>query len=140
MPADGAPLHAAAGLSILAGLVHGALVEEHFTKWWALGVFFTLAALAQGLFGFGILASRVMNDAPVTRTWPPRALRPFLIAGILGNAALIFVYVLSRTVGFLGVREEWGALGIFTKLLEAAVVILLGAVLARADARAPPLP
>jgi len=114
-----------AGLSILASIVHGLLVEEHFEEWWAFGVFFMLAATAQGLYGFAIVASHVMNGSPITDRWPRRNLQGFYLAGILGNAALVLTYVASRTVGVLGEVEDWEALGVFTKLVEVATAALL---------------
>lgn len=122
----------AAGLSIVASIVHGLLVEEHFQEWWAFGVFFMLAATAQGLYGFAILASQIMNGSPISERWPPRALRAFYLAGILGNGALVLTYVASRTIGVLGEVEPWEPLGVFTKLVEVAVVAVLVALLASA--------
>lgn len=124
-------LHWAAGLSIVASIVHGLLVEEHFQEWWAFGVFFMLAATAQGLYGFAILASQIMNGSPISERWPARALQSFYLAGILGNGALILTYVASRTVGVLGEVEPWEPLGVFTKLVELAVVGVLVALLSR---------
>lgn len=124
-------LHWAAGLSIVASIVHGLLVEEHFQEWWAFGVFFMLAATAQGLYGFAILASQIMNGSPISERWPSRALQSFYLAGILGNGALILTYVASRTVGVLGEVEPWEPLGVFTKLVELAVVAILVALLSR---------
>jgi len=128
----------AAGLSILASVVHGLLVGEHFEEWWAFGVFFMLAATAQGLYGFAILASHVMNGSPITERWPLRARRAFYVAGIVGNAALVLTYLASRTVGILGETEPWDALGIFTKLVELAVLGLLLTLLAGSRASSSP--
>ena len=115
----------AAALSILASIVHGALVDQHFQEWWAFGVFFMLAATAQGLYGFAILASHIMNGSPINERWPARAQRSFFLAGIGGNAALVLIYVASRTVGVFGEVEPWDALGVTTKAVELAVVAVL---------------
>lgn len=128
-------LNWAAGLSVVAGLVHGALTDAHFQEWWAFGVFFMLAATAQGLYGFAILASHLMNGAPITGRWPPQAIRGFYVAGIVGNGALVLMYLASRTIGVLGDVEPWDGLGIFTKLLEVSVILLLATLLAGGDRR-----
>ena len=132
MPETPKLLHGAAGLSIVASIVHGLLVEEHFQEWWAFGVVFMLAATTQGLYGFAILASHVMNGSPISERWPPRALRSFYLAGIVGNGALVLLYLASRTVGVLGETEDWEALGIFTKSVELAVIAVLVVLLVRA--------
>ena len=118
-------LNWAAGLSILAGIAHGALVQEHLEESIAIGAFFVLAALAQGMFGFVVLASHLMNGAPILATWPRQALRGWLLAGVAGNALLVVIYVLSRTVGFFGKYEAWSAGGVFVKAVELAIVVLL---------------
>lgn len=124
-------LYWAGGLSIAASLVHGSLTSVHFAEWWAYGAFFTLAAMAQGIYGFAILSSHAINGAPIDARWPPRALRGFYIAGIVGNLILVLLYVASRTIGVLGEREPWEALGVFTKMLELATVAVLAALLVR---------
>lgn len=125
-------LHWAGALSIVAGLVHGALTDAHFQEWWAFGVFFMFAATAQGLYGFAIVASHVMNGASIAERWRPSALRSFLLAGVAGNAFLILTYLASRTVGLPpGDVEGWDALGILTKAIEAATVGVLVTLLSR---------
>lgn len=121
----------AAGLSIVAGMVHGMLTDAHFAEWWAYGVFFMLAATAQGLYGFVILASEVLNGAPISARWPLHARRLWYGVGLGGNALLILLYVASRTTGVLGEREAWDPLGVFTKLVELALVVSLVLVLRR---------
>lgn len=130
-------LYWAGGLSILASVVHGALVEAHFAEWWVFGALFMLAAMLQGLYGFAILSSHVMNGAPIHERWTPRSLRAFYLLGIAGNAGLMLVYVASRTVGVLGEREAWDALGVLTNLVEAATILALVVALRRAGGSAP---
>jgi hypothetical protein len=124
-------LYWAGGLSIATSLVHGGLTSAHFAQWWAYGAFFTFAALAQGIYGFAILSSHAINGAPIDERWPPRTLRRFYWAGIVGNAALFLVYIASRTVGLLGGREAWEGLGVFTKILEVATIVALSILLVR---------
>jgi hypothetical protein len=125
MPESPKLLHWAAGLSIGAGISHGLLTDAHFAEWWAYGVFFLLASMAQGIYGFAIAASHVMNGAPISARWPPSARRAWYLAGIGGNVLLIALYIASRTLGVLGEREAWDALGIFTKLIELSLVGVL---------------
>lgn len=122
----------AAALSIVAGIVHGMLTDAHFAEWWAYGVFFMLAAMAQGLYGFAILASEVLNGAPISARWSLRARRTWYALGIGGNGLLILLYVASRTTGVLSEREAWDPLGVFTKLVELALVVSLVFLLWRA--------
>lgn len=124
-------LYWAGALSIGASFVHGALTSVHFAEWWAYGAFFTLAALTQGIYGFVILSSHLINGAPIDARWPTTTLRSFYVAGMVGNAALVLIYVASRTVGVLGEREAWEGMGVFTKLLELAVIGFLSLLLVR---------
>lgn len=117
-------------LSIAASVVHGALVSSHADEWWLYGTFFMLASAAQGLYGFAILGSHIVNGSPISERWPLRARRSFYLAGILGNATLVGMYALSRTVGVplgpeAGEVEEWDVLGVITKLMELAVIATL---------------
>lgn len=124
-------LYWAGGLSILASLVHGALVSAHFAEWWAFGALFMLASMLQGLYGFAVLSSHVMNGAPIHERWSARSLRAFYVIGIAANVAFILTYLVSRTVGVLGEVEAWEPLGVFTKFVEAATVLVLALVLGR---------
>ena len=118
-------------LSIGASVVHGGLTSDHFEEWWGYGVFFALASLAQGFYGFIILAKRLMDEVWLFQTWSPGVRRGFYLAGILGNIALVAMYVTSRTIGVplvgpeAGEVEAWDALGVFTKGLEVLVLVLL---------------
>lgn len=120
----------AGGLSIAASVVHGALVSSHADEWWLYGTLFMLASAAQGLYGFAILGSHMVNGSPITERWPLAAQRGFFLAGIAGNGALVAMYVLSRTVGVplgpgAGEVEAWDVLGVLTKTVELAVIATL---------------
>ena len=120
----------AGGLSVAASVVHGALVSSHADEWWLYGMFFMLASAAQGLYGFAIVGSHMVNGSPITERWPLVGQRGFFLAGIVGNGVLVAVYVLSRTVGVpLGagaaVVETWDILGFLTKTIELAVIATL---------------
>lgn len=139
----------AAGLSLGAALIHSVLVEEHLAEWWGYGLFFLLAALAQGFYGVLLLA----------QPWQPsrygggaldagRLQRGILLAGILGNLSIVALYVVTRTVGIpffgpeAGEVEPWTGLGLVSKAAELALVYCLWRLFrtARADVRAPPNP
>ena len=77
---------------LVAAGVHGALAPTHFTEWWGYGVFFLVAATCQTLLGLA-LALRAF-EAPTDRT-----MRRLYAAGAVGNALLLAMYVVSRTVG-----------------------------------------
>lgn len=128
----------AAGLSIVAGVMHSLLTTSHFEEWWGYGVFFMLAAMAQGLYGFFAIASRLLHDEPLTERWSAGQLRAYCGVGITGNAFLVLLYIVSRTWGIpffgpeAGEVEPWDALGIATKLMEVAIVALLVLLAAKA--------
>jgi hypothetical protein len=73
-----------ATLSVYAGAIHLYVVPEHLREWWGFGVFFLAVGVAQ--IAFALLLWR----RPGTVT---------ALAGIAGNVAVVFVYVLSRTNG-----------------------------------------
>ncbi len=122
----------AGALSVAAGVAHGLVAPEHLREWWGYGLFFALAALGQVFFGALLLAAPWRYDETgglvPERTGPERAL---CLLGIVGNAAVILLYVVTRTVGvpFLGPAagevEPLGAGGVVTTLFEAVLVCLL---------------
>lgn len=108
--------YAAAGLSLLAALIHLWVMLEHFLHWWGYGAFFLVSALAQGLLGVLILR------------WP--ASRPISLAGIAGNLTIIVLYVVSRTWGIpfgpsIGHTEDPEILGMSATAAELGLVTAL---------------
>jgi hypothetical protein len=73
-------------LSAGTAAIHGAVVGPHFREWWALGVFFAASGSAQ-------LAWAVLVVA-----WPSRPLIQF---GVVGNAAIVVLWIVTRTAGTL---------------------------------------
>ena len=71
-------------LSAGAAAIHFAAAGSHFREWWAFGVFFVGSGLAQ--LAWALLA--VKSPSP-TVWW----------VGVLGNAAIITLWILTRTVG-----------------------------------------
>ena len=121
-------LSTAALLSLVAAVIHVWVMPEHFEEWWGYGLFFLLAAAAQALYTI------VLLRAPTTT---------FLRLGIIGNLAIIVLWVVTRTIGIpvfgphAGEIEEIGAIDIASKLIEVLLVILLGVLLRSASQRPP---
>jgi energy-coupling factor transporter transmembrane protein EcfT len=107
----------AAALSLLAALLHGWVMPEHFEEWWGYGAFFLVVAIAQTLYAFLLL-----RDAS----------SPGLIwAGVLGNLAIIVLWAWTRTAGIpmfgphAGEVEEIGAIDVVSKISEALLIACL---------------
>ncbi len=115
----------AALLSLAAAYVHFAYAPSHFEEWWAYGLFFVMAGVAQALF------------VPVILYRP----RPWLVfAGIAGNLAVVCLYVISRTAGVpLGpharVAERVEAIDLATTGVEIALIGVLIVMLGRGARR-----
>lgn len=114
-------LYAAAALSLVAALIHAWVMPEHFDEWWGYGAFFLAVALAQWFYALALFR------------WPRR--RTFLI-GIIGNLAIIGLYIVTRTAGIplfgphAGEVEDIGVVDLTSKLAEFALVISLVALMA----------
>ena len=112
----------AAGFSLLAALLHLWSAPEHMLQWWGYGSFFLAAAVAQGTYG-AILTRR------------PR--RSLFLVGIGGNAAILALYLLTRTVGIpffgphAGEVEGFGLVDVCTAASELGVILALGALLTK---------
>jgi manganese oxidase len=113
-----ATLRVVAALSLLAAAVHLWVMPEHLEEWWGYGAFFLVLAVAQGMYGLGLLR------------WPSR---PFLLLGVAGNLAIVILWLVTRTTGIpllgphAGEVEEVGALDLICTLAEVCVVFGLGA-------------
>jgi hypothetical protein len=109
-------IYAAAALSLFAAIIHVWVMPEHFAEWWGYGVFFLVAAAAQALFA--ILVVRAPSEH-------------LLRAGIIGNLAIIALWIVTRTVGIpffgphAGEVEEIGQIDLASKVVEALLVGLL---------------
>ncbi len=102
-----------AALSVGAAAIHFAVVFEHFAEYTLYGVFFLVISWAQLIW-------------PAIVFWRPS--RTWLWLGIVGNAAVIGVYVASRTVGlpFGPDRHEVepvGALDVVSCVLEFGLIV-----------------
>jgi hypothetical protein len=103
---------AVGGLSLFAAWVHLAYIESHWGSWWAYGLFFLVTGVGQALFVPLILYR--------PRTW-------VAVAGILGNLAIVGMYVLSRTEGIpfgphARVVEHADAIDLATTAAEIGIV------------------
>ncbi|GAB3433333.1 hypothetical protein GCM10027517_00160 [Phycicoccus ginsengisoli] len=118
----------AALLTAGAALVHVGVAGEHFSQWWAAGLFLLVTAAAQ--LGWALWA------------WTRPVTRPILLAGAAGSVALVLLWVVTRTSGLpfgpqAGVAEPVGAADVVSGLLELLTVAL--ALVATAADRRPRL-
>jgi hypothetical protein len=99
--------------SLSAAAIHFAAIDVHLDEDVAFGVFFAVVAWGQALWAIGVLV------AP--RRWLIRA-------GLIGNAAVIAVWVLSRTVGVPLGPQPWtpeavGVADVISAILELGIVV-----------------
>ena len=117
-------LHLAA-LSIVAGAIHAVVASPHFVEAWAYGTFFAVLAAFQLAWAVWIYA---------------RPSTPGFRIGAGVNAAVIGVWIVSRTTGMPFGPEPWqaesvGALDLAATAGEALIAVLCGAFLAGATSR-----
>lgn len=118
-------------------MVHGLNVQEHLAEWWGYGFFFLFAAAAQFVYGLILIVQPWNYDETGGRRDGGRYARHFYRAGIAVNTFLIVLYLITRTVGipFLGPSagetEPFTPVGVATKLIEAALVVVLARLIRR---------
>lgn len=116
LPAGTRPLAsvAAVDLALLSGaaaIIHFAVIGQHLHESWLLGAFFAVAALAQ--LAWALLAMA----RPSQRVW---------VAGAVGNAVVIVVWIVSRTLGLpLGAEAGHAEPVGFADALSTAYEVLL---------------
>jgi hypothetical protein len=76
----------AALLSAGAAAIHYSVIETHFEEWWGFGAFFVASGVAQLAWALAAVA------------WPSR---PLLWLGVAGNAAIVALWIVTRTIGTL---------------------------------------
>lgn len=113
--------YSAAGFSAVAGIIHAYFMSEHFEAWVGYGGFFLVATVCQLLLSHILAATRPVR-------------REVLWAGILGNAAIIALWIVTRTLGIplgpeAGMVEEIGALDRTSKIAELVVIVCLAVLL-----------
>ncbi|HLF16591.1 MAG TPA: hypothetical protein VI796_04070 [Candidatus Thermoplasmatota archaeon] len=129
-------LQAVAALgSFAAAGAHGLVTGEHFDEWWGYGVFFIVAAFAQTALGILLLAmGPPTGSVPAAYSeadWRRLQSRVY-VAGIVGNGAVIALYVVTRTVGIplfgpeAGEVEDIGTVDLVSKVMEVLAIVAMG--------------
>jgi hypothetical protein len=112
-----------AGLLVFASsVIHSVVIADHFEEYWLFGTFFAVVTLTQAVWVM------LVYQEPLNQR--------VLVAGAVGNALLVVVWAVSRTVGVPFGPEPWspeaiGAIDLLSKADELAAVLLVWAVLAR---------
>ncbi len=101
--------------SLGAGLVHLAVLQEHYEQWWLFGAFFAVVGTAQVLWAVAALAR---DDAPLPRTVS------------YANLVVVGLWLITRTTGLPIGPEPWraealGRADVLAVALELAVVALV---------------
>ena len=120
-------------LSLLAAALHAGVIQEHYAEWWGYGLFFILAATAQGIYGLVLLAipAKPSWSGPTWNRW----LRVLYGAGLGGNLAILALYLVTRTVGIpwlgpeAGTVEAVGVVDVISKAVEATLMACLAVLL-----------
>jgi hypothetical protein len=118
----GSALYFAAGLSLVAALIHLWVMPEHFEEWWGYGTFFLVVSVAQAVYVALLLGRPAVS---------------FFVLGIGGNLVIIVLWLTTRTVGipFFGPHawevEKFGVLDVSCTVAELILVITLALLLRR---------
>jgi hypothetical protein len=110
-------LYTVATLSLLAALIHLWVMPEHFEEWWGYGMFFLVAGVVQVVY------------VPLLVRWPNQTV---LLLGMVGNSAIVLLYLFTRVVGIpffgpeAGEVEGVGIIDVCATASEAAIVVALG--------------
>ena len=136
-------LYWAAGLSIAAAVIHAGVAPEHLSEWWGYGIFFVIAGICQGIYGLLLLLRpwRYDETSGLREGNDPSYVRTFYSLGIVGNGAIIVLYLITRTVGipFLGPdagkAEPLTPISVLSKLIELATIACLVLLLQRTPAQ-----
>ena len=112
---------AVAVMSLAAAGIHFAVMGEHFQEYVVFGVFFSLVAWFQALWALGVVVA--------STRWT-------LAVGFIANAAIAWVWLVSRTAGVPigpepGVAEPAGLLDVLSTVLELLIVVVCAALLLR---------
>ena len=107
--------------SLATAAIHFAVMGEHFREYAAFGVFFSLVAWFQALWALGIVVSPT---------------RPLLTVGLVVNAAVVVIWIVSRTAGLPigpepGTAEPAAFLDVLSTMLEIGIVVATATLLVR---------
>jgi hypothetical protein len=99
-------------LRVTAAAIHFAVMGEHFAEYAAFGVFFSAVAWLQALWAVGVI---VLES------------RRLLVAGLVGNALVVLLWLFSRTIGLpigpeAGAAEPAAFVDVLSTILEVAIV------------------
>lgn len=116
--------------SVVVAVIHFAVAGEHFAEYWAFGVFFLVVAWLQLGWAVAVVV---------------RPTRELLASAVLMNAAIIGVYIITRTVGDVigptpGAVEPLGFGDVLSTACEAIIVAGSILLLRRSLGRAIPKP
>jgi hypothetical protein len=106
-------------LSIGAAVIHFAVVSEHLDEWWLTGTFFLVLGIAQLLWALLVLGS----PSPL-----------LYLAGAVGNALVVVLWIVSRTNGVpvgpeAGEAEPIALPDTLATAFEIVLVVVLAALL-----------
>jgi hypothetical protein len=109
----------AALLVFVSSLIHSSVIVGHFEEYWLFGTLFAVVTCLQALW------TALICGSPLNRR--------ILVAGAMGNAALVVVWAASRTIGVPLGPQPWraepvGEVDALSTLDELVAVILLAAV------------
>lgn len=115
----------AAAATVVAGIVHLVVMPEHFEESVLYGSFFLVLAAGQATYAWCLLVSPS---------------RPVLAAGVLGNSAVVALWLVTRTVGlpfgpFAGEVEAVGPLDLLAVTAELTMIVAAALLLARTQRR-----
>jgi hypothetical protein len=97
----------AAGLSILALVMHAIDAPDHLSEWWGYGTFFVIIAAFQFFFGFFLLIQPWRYDSEgSTRDNAGQYGRPYFVLGAVLSTLIILVYIVTRITGMFFLSPE----------------------------------
>ncbi len=108
----------AAGLALADGMIHAAVLGEHFQKAAYMGILFALATAFLGMLGIAL--AYPPYDSP--RSAVGKVTR---ICGLLLMAGLIAGFFLTRTIGLPGFNGDWSPVGLTSVAMEALLFVFL---------------
>lgn len=125
-------IHWVGVLSLTAGVIHGIASTSFWGAWWGYAAFFLMVAVAQVAAGLIVLIQpwRYDNTGGI-READSRYARPFFLVGIVFNAGLIGIWLLSQVV-LLALQPDAAlttgliiGLGALASLIEVIIVVYL---------------
>ncbi len=90
----------AAGLSILALVMHAIDAPDHLSEWWGYGTLFVIIAAFQFFYGLFLLVQPWKYDAEGNlRAGAEQYGKPYFILGATLATLVILLYIITRTTG-----------------------------------------